>query len=107
MGLHIRDERQMNALTGLSPAPCDPRLSVFSDLSQATPQQTYDKETEAGTRRRKPGGGGTGPWPTRADTRRCVLSYYPTYPTFEVLGTQLALARSPAQANLHQLSPIL
>jgi hypothetical protein len=40
MGLHIRDERQMKALTGLSQAPCNHLRPVFSDLSQATQQQT-------------------------------------------------------------------
>jgi hypothetical protein len=36
-----------------------------------------------------------------------VLYYYKTYPTFDVLGTQFAMARSRAHANLHKLSPIL
>src|SRR5215467_15583692 len=33
--------------------------------------------------------------------------YYKTYPTFDVLGTQFAMARSKAHENLHKLSPIL
>ena len=36
-----------------------------------------------------------------------VLYYYKTYPTFDVLGTQFAMARSRAHENLHKLSPIL
>ena len=36
-----------------------------------------------------------------------VLSYDKTYPTFDVLGTQFAIARSKAHENLHKLSPIL
>ena len=36
-----------------------------------------------------------------------VLSYYKTYPTFDVLGTQFAMARSKAHENLHKLSPML
>src|SRR5919197_991138 len=36
-----------------------------------------------------------------------VLSYYKTYPTFDVLGTQFAMARSKANEHLHKLSPIL
>jgi hypothetical protein len=36
-----------------------------------------------------------------------VLSYDKTYPTFDVLGTQFAMARSKAHENLHKLSPIL
>ena len=40
MGLHIRDERQMQALTGLAQAQGNPLLPVFSDLYQATQQKT-------------------------------------------------------------------
>ena len=36
-----------------------------------------------------------------------VLYYYKTYPTFDVLGTQFAMARSKAHDNLHKWSPIL
>jgi hypothetical protein len=42
-----------------------------------------------------------------ADKLRCVLYYYKTYPTFDVLGTQWEMARSNANANLPKLSPIL
>jgi hypothetical protein len=38
MGLPIRDERQMKALTGLSPAQCDHLLPVFSAVYRATPR---------------------------------------------------------------------
>ena len=107
MGIQVRDERHMKALTGLSQAQCDHLLSVFSDLYQATQQKTYDKGIESGTRRRKPGGGCTGQWPTLADKRLLVLYDYKTYPTFDVLGTQLAMARSKANENLHTLSPML
>jgi hypothetical protein len=107
MGLQIRDERQMKALTGLSQAQFDHLLSVFRDIYQATQQQTYEKGIAAGTRRRKPGGGCKGKLPTMADKLLFVLYYYKTYPTFDVLGTQFAMARSKAHENLHKLSPIL
>ena len=35
-----------------------------------------------------------------------VLYSYKTSPTFDVLGTQFAMARSKAHENLHKLSPI-
>ena len=38
MGLQIRDERQMKALTGLSQAQFDSLLPVFSDLYRAAQQ---------------------------------------------------------------------
>jgi hypothetical protein len=107
MGLQIRDERQMKALTGLSQAQFDHLLSVFSNIYQATQQKTYDKGIESGTRRRKPGGGCKGKLPTLADKLLFVLSYYKTYPTFDILGTQFAMARSKANENLHKLSPML
>ena len=42
MGLHIRDDRQREALTGLSQAQFDHLLPVFSDIYQATQQKTYE-----------------------------------------------------------------
>jgi hypothetical protein len=38
---------------------------------------------------------------------RRMGSYYKTYPPFDVLGAQFAMARSKAHENLHKLSPIL
>ena len=43
MGLQIRDERQMKALTGLSQAQFDSLLPVFSDIYRATQQHTYEE----------------------------------------------------------------
>ena len=107
MGLQIRDDRQMKALTGLSQAQFAHLLPVFSDIYQTTQQQTYEKGVESGTRTRTPGGGSKGKLPTMADKLLFVLYYYKTYPTFDVLGTQFAMARSKAHENLHKLSPIL
>src|SRR5207244_11404748 len=62
---------------------------------------------ESATRRRRPGGRSKGKLPTMADKLPFVLDYYKTYPTFDVLGTHFAMARSKAQENLHKLSPML
>ena len=67
MGLQIRDERQMKALTGLSQAQFDALLPVFRDIYQATQQQTYEDGVQSGTRRRRPGGGSKGKLPTMAE----------------------------------------
>lgn len=107
MGLQIRDDRQMKALTGLSQDQFDHLLSVFSAIYASTRQKTYAAGVEAGTRRRKPGGGSKGKLPTIAEKLQFVLYYYKTYPTFDVLGTQFEMARSKAHENLHKLSPIL
>jgi len=107
MGLQIRDERQMKALTGLSQAQFDSLLPVFSDLYRAAQQHAYAEGSQAGTRRRRPGGGSKGKLPTMGEKLLFVLYYYKTYPTFDVLGTQFAMARSRAHEHLHKLSPIL
>src|SRR5437867_9444226 len=107
MGMQIRDDRQMKALTGLSQTQFDHLLPVFSDMYQVSQQKTYEAGVESGTRMRKPGGGSKGKLPTMADKLRFLLYYYKTYPTFDVLGTQFEMARSKANENLHKLSPIL
>ena len=107
MGLQIRDDRQMKALTGLSQDQFDHLLPVFSDMYQGSQQKTYEEGMASGTRRRKPGGGSKGKLPTMAEKLQFVLYYYKTYPTFDVLGTQFEIARSKAHENLHKLSPIL
>ena len=107
MGLQIRDDRQMKALTGLSHGQFHSLLPVFSDLYQATQQTTYEAGLTAGTRVRKPGGGCKGKLPTMAEKLLFVLYYYKTYPTFDVLGTHFDMVRSKANENLHKLSPIL
>ncbi len=107
MGLHIRDDRQRKALTGLSQAQFDHLLPVFSDMYHGSQQKTYAEGVESGTRMRKPGGGSKGKLPTIADKLLFLLSYYKTYPTFDILGIQFEMARSKANENLHKLSPIL
>ena len=107
MGMQIRDDRQMKALTGLSQAHFDHLLPVFSAIYQAGQQKTYEDGVESGTRTRKPGGGSQGKLPTMADKLLFVLYYYKTYPTFDVLGTQFDMVRSKAHENLHKLSPLL
>src|SRR5262245_63133690 len=107
MGLHIRDERQMQALTGLSQAHFDALLPVFSASHRAPQQHTYEEGLQAGTRRRRPGSGSKGKRPTIGEKLQCVLDSYQTSPTLEVLGAQFAMARSKAHENLHKLSPML
>ena len=107
MGLQIRDDRQMKALTGLSQDQFNHLLPVFSDIYQGTQQKTYEEGLTSGTRVRKPGGGFKGKLPTMAEKLLFVLYYYKTYPTFDVLGTQFDMVRSKAHENLHKLSPIL
>ena len=106
MGIQVRDERQMKALTGLSPAQCDDLLPVFSNIYGATQRRHSEAGGASGTRRRQPGGGTKGPWPPMTEKLLFVLSYYKTSPTFDVLGPPCALARSQAHETRHTLSPI-
>ena len=107
MGLQIRDERQLKALTGLSQAHVDHLLPVFSEVYTEKQQHKYVEGVASGARTRKPGGGAKGKLPTMLDKLLFVLYYYKTYPTFDVLGTQFAMVRSKAHENLHKLSPVL
>jgi hypothetical protein len=91
----------------LSQAQFDALLPAFSDIYGATQWRHYEAGVASGTRRRKPGGGTKGKLPTMPEKLLFVLYYYKTYPTFDVLGTQFAMARSKANENLHKLSPIL
>ena len=75
MGCQGRDDRQMKAFTGVSQAPFDALLPVFSALDQATPRQRDAEGRRSGRRRRKPGGDTQGTWPTRAEKVRFVRSY--------------------------------
>ena len=107
MGLVIRDDRQMKALTGVSQAQFDFLLPVFRHVYQEAQSKRYADGVEAGKRSRKPGAGIKGKLPTMADKLTFVLYYYKTYPTFDVLGAQFDMVRSKANENLHKLSPIL
>ena len=79
MGMQIRDERQMKALTGLSQAQFNHLLPVFSDIYQATQQQTYEKGLEsgcAGANQAVVAKANYPPWPTN-----CCSSSITTRPT--------------------------
>lgn len=107
----IRDDRQLCALTGLGFAEFERLLPVFSAVYEAERQKRYEQAVQAGTRRRKPGGGRKSKLTTLADKLRFVLYYYKVYPTFDQLGTQFDLVGDPlgakAHARLYELSPLL
>lgn len=107
MVIEIRDDRQMRSLTGLSQAQFGKLLSEFTQKYHAIRYSEYEKGVKAGTRMRKPGGGQKGKLPTMADKLLFVLYYYKIYPTFDAFATQFKMARSKANENLHQLSPVL
>jgi len=107
VGRQSRDARQRQALPGLSRAPWASLLPGCRDLAQATQPPASAGGGEAGTCRRNPGGGATGPRPTRTAQRRCGLASSQTEPPGAGLGTPCERGRSQAQANLHPLSPLL
>ncbi|NEP84482.1 MAG: transposase family protein [Okeania sp. SIO3B3] len=103
----VRDERQMKAMTGVSQEKFAELLPVFSRVYQQAQHQAYEAGVAKGTRQRKVGGGQKGKLPKMADKLFFILTYYKTYPTFDVLSHRFGLARSKAPAHVHQLSPIL
>ena len=103
----IRDDRQMRALTGMSQEKFDQLLPTFSQVYEQERYKAYEKGLRAGTRKRKPGGGQKGKLPEMEDKLYFILTYYKTYPTFDVLGARFGLARSKANEQVHHLSPIL
>ena len=107
MVIKIRDERHMQALTGLSQTQFDRLLIACKLAYQEYQWHLYEQGLAAGKRKCKPDGGSKGKLPTIADKLLFVLYYYKVYPTFDTLGTQLAMVRSKANEHLHKLSPIL
>jgi len=103
----IRDDRQMRALTGVSQKKFAQLLPIFRRVYHQERYKAYEQGLAEGTRQRKPGGGQKGKLPEMADKLVFILNYYKTYPTFDVLGHRFGLARSKANEQVHQLSPIL
>lgn len=80
----------------MSQAQFDFLLPAFSHIYQEAQQQRYEDGVKTGKRSRKSGAGIKGKLPTMADKLLFVLSYYKTYPTFDVLGAQFDMVRSKA-----------
>jgi hypothetical protein len=48
-----------------------------------------------------------GPWPTRADTRRCMLTYVTQHPIPEGQGQLLGMSQAHAHTWMHLLHAVL
>lgn len=107
MSIHVRDDRHMRALTGLTLLQFEILLEVFTMIYTKLQWQAYQDGLAAGTRQRHPGGGKKGALPTMRDKLLFLLYYFKVYPTFDVWGTQFNMARSKANENLHKLTPVL
>lgn len=107
MSIHVRDDRHMRSLTGVSLIQFEILLEVFTTTYTELQWQAYQDGLAAGTRQRRPGGGKKGALPTMRDKLLFLLYYFKVYPTFDVLGTQFNMARSKANENLHKLMPVL
>lgn len=107
MSIHVRDDRHMRSLTGLSLTQFEILLEIFTMIYTDLQRQAYQDGLAAGTRKRCPGGGRKGALPTIRDKLLFLLYYFKVYPTFDVLGTQFNMARSKANENLHKLVPVL
>ena len=107
MAMKIRDERQMKALTGLSPKQFDRLLIEFEQTYKAYQQRSYEEGLADGIRTRKSGGGQKGKLPEMRDKLEFILRYMKTYPTYDELAEAYDIARSSAHDNVKRLSPIL
>ena len=107
MSIHVRDDRHMRSLTGVSLTQFEILLEVFTMTYTELQWQAYQDGLAAGIRQRRPGGGKKGALPTMRDKLFFLLYYFKVYPTFDVLGTQFNMARSKANENLHKLTPVL
>ena len=107
MSIHVRDDRHMRSLTGVSLTQFEILLDVFTMTYTELQWQAYQAGLAAGTRQRRPGGGKKGALPTMRDKLLFLLYYFKVYPTFDVLGTQFNMVRSKANENLHKLAPVL
>ena len=107
MGMNIRDERQMKALTGLSSEKFHRLLPEFEQTYQMHQQRNYAEGLVQETRTRKSGGGQKGKLPEMRDKLEFILRYMKTYPTYDELAEAYDIARSSAHDNVKRLSPIL
>lgn len=107
MSIHIRDDRHMRSLTGVSQTQFEILLDTFAMIYTELQWQAYQDGLAAGTRKRRPGGGRKGALPTIRDKLLFLLYYFKVYPTFDVLGTHFNMARSKANENLYKLAPVL
>ena len=102
---NIRNDRQFNALTGLSRKIFDAILLEFTkclDLSRKLRDQRRKVP-----RRRKSGGGRKGVLSTPEQKLFFILFYLKNYPTFDVLGAIFDLSPSKADELVQKLLPIL
>jgi flagellar biosynthesis/type III secretory pathway protein FliH len=78
----VRDDRHMQALTGLSNENLTILEEVFSETYQEKKQQAYQEGFAEGKCQRKAGGGQKGKLPTAHDKLIFLLSYLKVHPTF-------------------------
>jgi hypothetical protein len=101
----IRNDRQWNALTGMSQTEFEQFLPTFTEAYEELRQAAY--EAERATRQRKPGGGPKGKLPEMSQKLLFILYYWKVYPCYDVLGFQFDMDGSKACTNVHALWPVL
>ena len=107
MNITIRDDRHLRSLTGVTRKQFDILLEAFTSIFETLRQRAYREGVSAGTRKRRPGGGGKGALPSFGGKLLFTLYYFKVYPAFDVLGTQFNMSRSKANENLYKFCPVL
>ncbi len=97
----LKNSRLCSALTGMTPLEIEQLAPLFENNLIAS------RYTSKPNRKRKPGAGQKGKLPGAAEKLVLVLMYLKIYPTYDVLGFMVDLARSKAFRWVHLLWPVL
>jgi hypothetical protein len=103
--IHIRNERQFRALTGIPEKEFNRLLPEFTSCLEAAQQQRYRRRKHQ--RRRGPGGGRKGTLSTPESKLFLLLFYLKNYPTYDVMGSLFNLSPSKVEEQIVKLIPVL
>jgi hypothetical protein len=97
----------MRAVSGLSITGFKDLCDKFSKSLQDIKQEQYEREVQAGERKRKLGGGAKGKLRTIQLKLLFILMYFKCYPTMDLMGLFFDLDRSNVKRNVDNLTPAL
>lgn len=103
--IHVRNERQFKALTGIPEKEFDRLLPQFTYCLENIQQQRYLRHKNQ--RQRVPGGGRKGILSTPESKLFFLLFYLKNYPTYDVMGSFFNISTSKVQGYVIRLIPVL
>jgi hypothetical protein len=105
--IEIRDERQLKAMTGMTPSQLELLTQEFAQVEAETRQAKYEHAVLTGRRTRQLGGGRQGILTTSTSKVLFILVYGKTYPTYDDLGSRFGMSKSAAFDNLGVYFPLV